>query len=75
MGDQIKGISWKTNGLKRYNVTNQDFISILKDLEPNGNWKKVYKDGWENGNKISVHYFQSNAGTIVAPKVKPGWSN
>ena len=41
-----------------------------------GKWTKVYKDGYDSsGNKISIHYFQSQSGKVFNVKVKPGWSN
>lgn len=47
----------------------------LRNEEP-GAWAKIYKDGYDvNGNRISVHYFQSPSGKVYDVKVKPGWSN
>jgi len=41
-----------------------------------GDWRKVYKDGYDgSGNKVSIHYFQSESGKVFDVAAKPGWSN
>ena len=38
-------------------------------------WKKVYQNGWINGQKVSLHYFKDSAGRIFDFKIKYGrWS-
>lgn len=50
-------------------------LDELRKIE-SGEWKKVYKDGYNsNGDKISIHYFQSKSGKVFDVKVKQGWSN
>ena len=36
----------------------------------------MYKDGYNKyGDEVSIHYFQSESGTVFDVKVKTGWSN
>ena len=54
---------------------NKELLDKLREIE-SGKWTKVYKDGYDSsGNKISIHYFQSESGKVFNVKVKPGWSN
>ncbi|OPF38808.1 two-partner secretion system putative hemagglutinin TpsA2 [Pseudomonas aeruginosa] len=63
------------NGTQKYKINNQDVLESLRGVEP-GKWVKVYRDGFDSaGNKISVHYFQSQSGKVFDVKVKSGWSN
>ena len=63
------------NGTKKVNVKNKDILDKLRGVE-SGQWKKIYKDGYDsNGKKISIHYFQSQSGRVFDVKVKSGWSN
>ena len=62
-------------GTVKKNIKNMDRKAKLEDIEPRGNWKKVYKDGWSGGERVSVHYFQSKSGKVVDVKVKNNWSN
>lgn len=55
-------------------MTNKDLLEKLREIEP-GNWQKVYKDGWLDSEKVSLHYFESPSGRVFNFKVKPGWSN
>lgn len=70
-----KGFKGKQNGTKTNKVTNKELLEDLRKVEA-GEWKKVYKDGYDNaGNKISIHYFQSKSGKVFNVKVKSNWSN
>jgi hypothetical protein len=63
------------NHTTRNNVNNKELLDELRQIE-RGDWKKVYKDGYDaNGNRISIHFFQSPSGKVFNVKVKPGWSN
>jgi hypothetical protein len=63
------------NGTKKVNINNKGLLEELREIEP-GKWKKVYKDGYDaDGNKISIHYFESQTGKVFDVKVKSGWSN
>ena len=63
------------NGTKKVNINNHDVLNELRQIEP-GQWKKVYKDGFDAiGNKVSIHYFESPSGKVFDVKVKSGWSN
>lgn len=64
------------NGTTKNTVKNKDALDKLREVE-RGKWSKVYKDGYDsNGNKVSIHYFQSESGKVFNVKVKNGvWSN
>lgn len=63
------------NGLRKVKINNMNAYSELKDVE-SGTWYKCYKDGYDaDGNKISIHYFQSESGQVFDVKVKSEWSN
>ncbi|GAB2025521.1 hypothetical protein [Lactovum odontotermitis] len=63
------------NGTGKNAVKNKKILEKLRAIE-GGEWKKVYKDGYdENGNKISIHYFQSKSGRVFDVDVKGGWRN
>lgn len=63
------------NGTTKNTVNNKEALDSLRAIEP-GKWSKVYKDGYDaSGNKVSVHYFQSQSGKVFDVKVKPNWSN
>ncbi|QLK85789.1 hypothetical protein [Staphylococcus sp. 17KM0847] len=55
-------------------VKNKLLLNDLRKIE-GGKWVKVYKDGYVNGKKVSVHYFQSKSGLVYNVKTKNGWSN
>ncbi len=55
-------------------VKNPERLAELRKVEP-GEWKKVYRDGYANGKKVSIHYFQSKSGKVYDVKVKNYWSN
>ncbi|HCW2668717.1 TPA: hypothetical protein OXB34_001938 [Enterococcus faecalis] len=70
-----EGFKGRQNGTKTNKVNNKELLDDLKKIE-SGEWKKVYKDGYDkNGNKISIHYFQSKSGKVFDVKVKNKWSN
>jgi hypothetical protein len=71
-----KGFKVRTgNHTTRNNVNNKQLLDELRQIE-RGDWKKVYKDGYDaNGNRISLHFFQSQSGKIFNFKTVPGWSN
>ena len=62
------------NGTKKHNVKDKDVLNKLRQVEK-GQWKKVYKDGYVDGYKASLHYFQSESGTVFDVWVMEGWSN
>ena len=70
-----EGFEAVQNGTKKVNINNKDILEALREVEP-GRWKKVYKNGFDaNGNRISIHYFESPSGKVFDVKVKQGWSN
>lgn len=70
-----EGFTARQNGTTKNTVKNKELLEELRKVEA-GEWKKVYKDGYDiNGNKISIHYFQSKSGKVFDVKVKSGWSN
>ena len=69
------GFQGRLNGTTSNKVNNMELLEQLIMIE-SGTWKKVYKDGYDElGNKISIHYFQSQLGKVFDVKVKNGWSN
>ena len=61
------------NGLKKVNVNNKQLLSELNKL--GRGWKKVYQNGYINGQKVSLHYFQDITGKIFDFAIKYGrWS-
>lgn len=50
------------NGLKKVNVNNKELLANLNKV--GSGWKKVYQNGYINGQKVSYHYFQDAAGKI-----------
>ncbi|EOG7189482.1 hypothetical protein ACLH9T_004767 [Salmonella enterica] len=63
------------NGTVKNTINNKDILNELRMVE-SGKWSKVYKDGYDaSGNRVSIHYFQSQSGKVFDVKVKPGWSN
>jgi hypothetical protein len=70
-----EGFTPRQNGLKKVNINDPENAEFLRQAE-SGQWKKVYKDGYDaNGRKISIHYFESLSGKVFNVKVKSGWSN
>lgn len=70
-----KGFRAIQNGTVKNTVNNKDVLNELRSVE-SGKWSKVYKDGYDaSGNRVSVHYFQSQSGKVFDVKVKSGWSN
>ena len=73
--DYPEGFQPVTNGTKTNKIKNQQLLEKLREIE-SGTWKKVYKDGYDTfGNKISIHYFQSESGKVFNVKIKKKWSN
>ena len=60
------------NGLKKVNINNRELLAQLNKI--GSGWKKVYQNGYVNGQKVSYHYFQDNAGKVFDFWVKKGWS-
>ncbi len=61
------------NGLKKVAVNNKQLLQQLNQV--GSGWKKVYQNGWINGQKVSLHYFKDSAGRIFDFKIKYGrWS-
>ncbi|MGE6577831.1 RHS repeat domain-containing protein [Paenibacillus xylanexedens] len=70
-----EGFKGVQNGTKKVNVNNKDVLEKLRNVE-SGQWKKVYKDGYDaSGKEVSIHYFESSSGKVFDVKVKSGWSN
>ena len=72
-----KGFRNAKNGLTKNNV--DDHVKpALRDIAE-GKWHKVYRDGWQDGQKVSIHYFEHSSGKIAmlgaGAKIKPYWSN
>ena len=61
------------NGLRKVNVKNKQ---LLQELNQYGSgWKKVYQNGWIDGQKVSLHYFQNVSGKVFDFAIKYGrWS-
>lgn len=56
-------------------VSNSELLSDLRQVEA-GKRTKIYKDGYDAvGNKVSIHYFQSESGKVFNVKTKPDWTN
>ena len=52
------------NGTTKNTIKNKELLDKLREIE-SGKWTKVYKDGYNSsGNKISIHYFQSQSGKV-----------
>ncbi|SFO10876.1 hypothetical protein [Xenorhabdus japonica] len=65
----------RQNGTTKRPMGNSPLLAELRrDIEP-GKWYKVYKDGLVNGQKVSIHYFESKSGQVFNVKVIHGWSN
>lgn len=70
-----EGFETRQNGTTNNKIKDKDLLQELRKVE-SGDWKKIYKDGFDkDGNKMSIHYFQSKSGKVFDVKVKPGWSN
>lgn len=54
-------------------VKNKPLLEQLRQVEP-GKWQKIYKNGWSGGEKVSIHYFQSQSGKVFNVKTVPKWS-
>ena len=62
------------NGTKKITVKNEGLLEQLRKIEP-GEWKKVYQNGYVNGEEASIHYFQhTKTGKVFNVKVYWEWS-
>lgn len=64
----------RQGGTTTHKVKNTELLSKLRRHE-SGTWNKVYKDGYVNGQKSSLHYFRSQSGRVFGLKRKNYWSN
>lgn len=64
---------FSSDHLRKVTVRNKQLLEQLRRIE-RGGWMKVYENGYINGQKYSVHYFQSPSGKVFDLWVKPGWS-
>jgi hypothetical protein len=62
------------NGTTKNNIDNQELKEQLGQIEA-GKWQKVYKDGYIDGEKVSIHYFESPSGKVFNVKIVQKWSN
>ncbi|MBO0471804.1 hypothetical protein JZO66_14690 [Enterococcus sp. DIV0242_7C1] len=69
-----EGFTGVKNGTKKVKVNNGSILDGLRRVEA-GEWKKVYKNGYDkSGKRISIHYFESKSGRVFNVKVKGKWS-
>ncbi|MGL4860958.1 MAG: PAAR-like domain-containing protein, partial [Enterobacteriaceae bacterium] len=70
-----KGFRSVINGTKKVNINNTNVLKELRKIE-SGKWQKVYKNGIDaSGNRVSLHYFESQSGRVFNVKVKTNWSS
>ena len=60
------------DNLRKVNVKNEELLNELNQF--GRGWKKVYNNGYIEGQKVSMHYFQNKAGKIFDLWIKDGWS-
>ena len=60
------------NGIEKFNINNRPLLEQLNQY--GSGWKKVYSDGYLNGSKASMHYFQDVSGKVFNIKYKNYWS-
>jgi len=60
------------NGLRKMPVDNKQLLSQLNQF--GSGWQKVFQNGYINGQKVSLHYFQDSAGKVFDFWIKSGWS-
>jgi hypothetical protein len=65
----------KVGGGFKKNLKSGGTLQRLRDENGGRNWKIVYQDGWFGGEKVSIHYFENEAGLRVYDKTRMGWSN
>ncbi|MDC9591562.1 hypothetical protein PSI23_20325 [Xenorhabdus sp. XENO-10] len=70
-----KGFINRQNGTTKRPMDNGQLLAELRRDVESGKWDKVYKDGLVNGQKVSIHYFESRSGLVFNVKVVHGWSN
>ncbi|TAH50145.1 MAG: hypothetical protein EYC68_14945 [Chloroflexota bacterium] len=66
---------FESDHIIRNKVKNPGLLSKLRALTNERDWNKVYENGFLNGRKVSVHYFQSSSGKVFALKIVEGWSS
>jgi hypothetical protein len=70
-----KGFKNAKDGVKRINPDNLELLEQLRQIEP-GEWKKVFRGGYVDGKKVTIHYFEhKNTGKVFDVKTKNYWSN
>lgn len=70
-----KGFTNVQNGCTKNKMKKLKLLDKLREIEP-GEWKKVYRDGYdENGEEVSIHYFESRSGKVFNVKTVDEWSN
>jgi hypothetical protein len=60
------------NGLTKGPVDNKQLLFQLNQV--GSGWQKVYQNGWINGQKVSLHYFQDSSGKVFDFWIQNGWS-
>jgi hypothetical protein len=64
----------KPGNTLRENIKNSDRYRWLQEQLP-GEWKKVYRNGYDGGKEVSVHYFEhTKTHQVYDVKVYDGWS-
>ncbi len=66
-----KGFEPVQNGTEKIKVKNGELLDNLRKIE-SGEWNKIYKDGYVDGKRVSIHYFQSKSGKVFDVDVKTG---
>ena len=62
-------------GTTKNTVKNRNVLNMLRSVKP-GEWKKVYKDGYDDIGACSLHYFEhTKSGSVFDVKLKRGHSN
>jgi RHS repeat-associated protein len=57
----------------RENIKDKKLLNLLRTIEPS-KWQKVYKNGWINNRRVSIHYFESKSNRVFDVKTVTGWS-
>lgn len=69
-----KGFKGVQNGTKRVKINNSKAKELLKNTGSK-DWKKVYKNGYDEvGGKVSIHYFENKSGKVFNVKTYYEWS-
>ena len=69
-----QGFQGVQNGTTYQKMNNLELLEQLRKIE-SGQWVKVFKDGYWNGQRVSIHYFMSESGKVFDVKVVFKWSN